>query len=364
MSDKKTNNLNKCAEEIWLPVVGYEGLYEISNLGNVRTMGRVIVDSIGRVRTFGSRLMKQTEIKTRKKEEVGYKQVRLTDAEGNSAACLIHRLVGKAFIENLDNKETINHIDGIKNNNNVDNLEWATYSENNKHARDIGLNNCKIPVFMKDGFGKIIEIFPSIHEAGRQTKTNYRNIHSVCVGKRKVAGGYIWSYATQEEMGKHNLFFAKVRANASIPNKKISDSGYDLYACFDEDYIRIKPGEIKMIPTGIACAFSSNYAMLLRERGSTGTRGLSLRAGVIDSGYRGEIFVPINNTTDKIIYIAKDTENFLGAEKKYIIYPYEKAICQAIMIIVPKLETKEVSWEELQKIKSERGMGNLGSTGK
>lgn len=178
------------------------------------------------------------------------------------------------------------------------------------------------------------------------------------------------------------LYFAKVRQNAIIPSKREEDAGYDVYACFDEDEIVISPGEIKFIPTGIATAFPSDYVLLARERGSTGSKGLAVRCGVIDSGYRDEIFIPINNTTDKIIIISKDIEKtkrkvirneiiILGNEyspslldRHYTFYPYSKAIAQLILVPVPKVEVKELSYEELSKIKSERGTGKLGSTNK
>lgn len=178
---------------------------------------------------------------------------------------------------------------------------------------------------------------------------------------------------------KNKLYFAKVKPNAIIPSKREEDGGYDLYACFEEDFIRIDPNEIKLIPTGVACAFDKDYVMLLRERGSTGTKGLSLRAGIIDSGYRNEIFVPINNTTTKIIYIAKNKESVIKEERKLMydiniteetvlqyctIYPYEKAIAQAVMVINPKLDVEELDYEELKQIESERGLGKLGSSGK
>lgn len=180
-------------------------------------------------------------------------------------------------------------------------------------------------------------------------------------------------------MEKNKLYFAKVKPNAIIPSKREEDGGYDIYACFDEDFIKIETGEIKLIPTGIACAFSKDYVMLLRERGSTGTKGLSLRAGVVDSGYRNEIFVPINNTTNnKTIYITKDVNKAFEYEKQFwskdstveeikeycIFHPYRKAIAQAVMVVSPKLKVEELTYNDLLKIESERGLGNLGSSNK
>ena len=176
--------------------------------------------------------------------------------------------------------------------------------------------------------------------------------------------------------------FAKVRPDAIIPSKRREDMGFDIYACFDEDYIRINPHETKLIPTGIASACDVGYGFLLFERGSTGSKGIARRCGVIDSGYRNEWFVGLTNTTNKVMFISKlDKEELIEAlviDKdnpidwkladdevlNSIVYPYSKAIVQAIVAPVPETEEKELSYDELKKIKSERGMGALGSSNK
>lgn len=189
-----------------------------------------------------------------------------------------------------------------------------------------------------------------------------------------------------------NIKFAKVRPDAKIPSKRDEDMGFDIYACFDEDYIVIEPHETKLIPTGIASACDSDYGLVLRERGSTGSKGIALRAGVIDSGYRNELFVGLTNTGKKTVCITKlpreeivlkYTEMMSTLQKfsndfakkcyeemvwrdasEFVLYPYEKAIAQALVVPVPKTTVEEVTYEELQNIKSERGLGALGSSGK
>ena len=170
---------------------------------------------------------------------------------------------------------------------------------------------------------------------------------------------------------KEELIFAKVREGAKIPTKRTEDAGRDLYPCFEQDFMVIHPLETELIPTGIATAFSSRYYAQIEERGSTGSKGIKYGAGVIDSGYRGEWFVPITNCNNVDLIIAKKgcfTDNFVhsyfGSKYKYILYPYEKAIAQFVMHLVPQFEEKEVSYEELQNIKSERGTGALGSSNK
>lgn len=189
-----------------------------------------------------------------------------------------------------------------------------------------------------------------------------------------------------------NVKFAKVRPDAKIPNKRDEDMGFDIYACFNEDYIVIEPHETKLISTGIASACDSDYGFLVFERGSTGSKGIARRCGVIDSGYRNEWFIGLTNTTRKTLCITKlsdeDTkrryvEDMINQAKfaneftkkvyqeameddanRFVFYPYSKAIAQALVVPVPKVQIGEISYEELQNIKSERGLGALGSSGK
>ena len=186
--------------------------------------------------------------------------------------------------------------------------------------------------------------------------------------------------------------FAKVKENAIIPTKTDENMGYDIYACFDEDYIEIRPHETKLIPTGIASCCSDDYGFIIKERGSTGSQGIAVRCGVIDRGFRGEWFIALTNTTRQTIRITKKVDKvqqgvaYSGKEEKYYLdvnenmdltqddpfvygeilklYPYSKAIAQAILVPVPKVKVEEVTYDELKEIKSERMNGQLGSSGK
>jgi len=168
--------------------------------------------------------------------------------------------------------------------------------------------------------------------------------------------------------------FAKIREGAIIPSKDLENAGYDIYPCFDEDYMIIPPHETKMIPTGICSAFDTDYVIVLKERGSTGTKGIGQRSGIIDSGYRGEWFVPLTNHNNKPILIIKkeysnayDGIEYFGIRtlnSNYISYPYEKAICQALLLSVPFADIEEYTYEEIQAIPSKRGDGCLGASGK
>lgn len=170
--------------------------------------------------------------------------------------------------------------------------------------------------------------------------------------------------AKLKESDEDILYFAKVKPEGVIPSKREEDGCYDIYCLFDEDEVVIKPHEIHMFSTGIATAVSSKYRLdFKRERGSTGTIGMVPRSGQVDSGYRGEVFVPIQNTTNKDLIISKKAH-----EKKVYsdatVYPYTKAICQMAVELVPKVKPKVITFEALQAIPSERGAGALGSSGK
>lgn len=143
------------------------------------------------------------------------------------------------------------------------------------------------------------------------------------------------------------IYFAKIKDKAIIPSKRNEDGAYDIYGCIDQDFITIQPGEIQMIPTGIVSAFNPKYRVVFQERGSTGIKGLKVNAGLIDSGYRGEWVVILNNVSNK-----------------EIVYPVTKAICQAKIQEVPKVEIIETTYEEILSFASERGEGKLGSSGK
>lgn len=168
-----------------------------------------------------------------------------------------------------------------------------------------------------------------------------------------------------------NLYFAKVKENAVVPTKDSWNAGYDIYPCFDEDYFVIKPNETKLVPTGIASAIDEGYYIQIQERGSSGSKGIKYSAGVIDSSYRGEWFLATTNTNSKpVLILKKDINEFDELSRKiiedgYIVYPYSKALFQGIVHCVHnEFESKEISFDELKEIPSQRGSGKLGSSGK
>lgn len=163
-----------------------------------------------------------------------------------------------------------------------------------------------------------------------------------------------------------HIFFARLTGDAVLPHKRREDAGYDVHIRLDEDFLRLEPHETRLLPTGIASACSPNYYFQLQERGSSGTKGIALRCGVIDSGYRGEWFIPVTNLNTCPLYFAKPhmQAHFeeLAKEKRCIVYYISKAVCQAILLPVPETEVTEVSYDELLKMESARMTGRLGSS--
>ena len=159
--------------EEWKPIVGYEGLYEISNLG--------------RVKSLNYRRTGKEEIMKGRKNNCGYLQVHLYK-NGKAKWCSIHRLVAQAFIENPNNLPEVNHIDQDKTNNCVDNLEYCSRQYNIEYSQAkavIGINKVS---------GLILE-FSSSCEASRVTGINQSHITQCCKGRLNSAGNHIWFYA-------------------------------------------------------------------------------------------------------------------------------------------------------------------------
>ena len=162
------------------------------------------------------------------------------------------------------------------------------------------------------------------------------------------------------------IYFARVRESAIIPSKDLENAGYDVYANFEEENLVIEPFTSVLVPTGIASSFNNESAMVFFERGSTGIKNMKKSAGVIDSNFRGEWKVLLYNANVKPLVITKETnkETLKILEEDFVVYPYSKAICQALLLPVPKTGIRVISLEELQNIPSDRGTGMLGSSNK
>lgn len=156
-------------KEEWKPVLGYEGLYEVSNCGKVKD------------------LCKNMEPKLHD-DGKGYFMTWLKKY-GQSKTHKVHRMVAMAFIPNPSRKRYVNHIDGNKQNNCTDNLEWCTNKENVVHAFETGLIRTRKTVYSSDG-----NIFKSTVAAAEYYGTTHRRISDCCLGRQKTTRGVRLSY--------------------------------------------------------------------------------------------------------------------------------------------------------------------------
>lgn len=182
--------------EIWKDIEGYEGFYQVSNKGNVRSVDRYI-ECRGSLRMHKGKVLKPYVNK------YGYRQV-ILNGKNRPRLCRINRLVAQAFIPNPNNLPQVNHKDEIKTNDCVENLEWCTclynLTYNDLHHRRNNMNNKKSKQVMQIKDGKVIATYPSINEAARKLNCGSGNIVRCCKGEKKIAYGYQWKYAESEEV--------------------------------------------------------------------------------------------------------------------------------------------------------------------
>lgn len=179
-------------KQVWKSIVGYEGLYEVSNHGNVRSLDRVIVEN----NTKKERLIKGVTLSAANSKR-GYRVVVLCK-DGTEKMRNVHQLVAESFISNPENKHCINHKDFNRLNNHVDNLEWCTYAENNLHSIEEGKKGRTVIQFTKDG--EFVQQFDSIKRAESHTGIASQNISKVCKGERESAGEYKWEYGVDKDV--------------------------------------------------------------------------------------------------------------------------------------------------------------------
>lgn len=183
------------AKVIWKPIDGYEGLYEVSSDGRVRSLYRYkkeLKPNIGRG---------------------GYYYIQLWN-KGKGKCVSIHRLVAEAFCDNPKRKPFVNHIDENKLNNNIENLEWVTHKENCNHGTAIArrvkntdfskrrvnnknqIKSCSKPITQYSKNGEFIRNWESASECSRATGISISGIRRVCTGERKSTKGFIFKEVT------------------------------------------------------------------------------------------------------------------------------------------------------------------------
>lgn len=233
-------------EEEWRPVKGYEGLYEVSNMGRVRSL------------YYGkSRILKQGV------DCHGYMHVCLSK-DGTCNTKRVHRLVATAFIQNPDNYECVNHKDGNKKNNTVDNLEWCTISYNTKHAYHNGLINTgtrrKKSIILYKRYGEYKSVTEAAETLGVAPRSLSRAIHKnssihgfvAVIKKDKYIGCsiptniYNDKLVFLEQAPSTNAAARFTKVSATIVRrccrKKVFSKGYT-FRFFDDDEISSKKEE-------------------------------------------------------------------------------------------------------------------------
>lgn len=180
--------------EIWKDIPGYEGYYQISNMGNVKSLDRAI-EKGGRLHYIKGHPLRQS------KTCHGYYIIGFSKDDKRTYNS-VHRLVAELFIPNPNGYPCVNHKDEDKTNNRVENLEWCTYLYNNTYSSRIErvMSKRRKPVVQLSLDGRVVNRFPSAKQASIETGINYSVIAEVCKNKygRKTAGGFKWHYESVE----------------------------------------------------------------------------------------------------------------------------------------------------------------------
>lgn len=185
--------------EVWKDIKGYEGKYQVSNLGRVKSLW------IAHNTFDGIKKIQREKILAQRKDNLGYVSYGLFK-NGQSKRVRAHKLVAEAFVGCIPKGLAINHINGVKSDNRVENLEICTYSHNVKEAFRLGINKRRFGMLnhrakkinQLDLDNNVINTFYGCYEAERKTKIGYSSIYRCLVGKQKQTQGYKWEYAKEE----------------------------------------------------------------------------------------------------------------------------------------------------------------------
>jgi hypothetical protein len=196
-------------QEEWRDITGYEGKYQVSNLGRVKSLSRI-------TKNGSTEYRRKEKILKLHLDKKGYLRTRIYGDDIKGITVKIHRLVADTFIPNPNNLPTVNHLDEIKNNNFVENLEWCSYRENNTYGtatqrrientdwNKVSKNktkpnfNARIPILQFDLSGKLIKEWDSGTEIKNKLGFSSGNIASCCNGKYKTAYKHKWCYKNKK----------------------------------------------------------------------------------------------------------------------------------------------------------------------
>ena len=181
-------------KEIWKDIVDYEGYYQVSNLGKVKSLKRFRIGNGNSMTIVPEKYLKH------KVDRYGYTVFGLTkNAKTKMFTC--HRLVAKSFLQNTNNYEQVNHINGIKSDNSVSNLEWCDHKHNMREAFRIGLckskkskDNILSKRVAKIKDGEIVSVYDSITDACNHNNVVKTAITNCLRGRSKTSCGYGWTY--------------------------------------------------------------------------------------------------------------------------------------------------------------------------
>lgn len=179
-------------QEIWKDIKGYEGLYQVSNYGKIKSLSRHII------RINGNYLIDKDKLLKQKKNPKGYVSVSLCK-KGVIKYRMIHRLVAEAFIPNPNNYPCVNHKNENKVDNRLENLEWCSYTYNNEYnnrAKKVGVIKSK-PIYHFTVGGDFINIYKNSYEAEKETNISRRTIIRCCKKEKNNYKNHVFLYETE-----------------------------------------------------------------------------------------------------------------------------------------------------------------------
>ena len=180
--------------EIWKPIKGYEDRYMVSTKGRIKSIERVVIGKDGISRRVNEKIKEPTL------SPIGYYVVSLW--KGNSSRLeYVHRLIATAFIKNPNNYPHINHKDGNKRNNSLENLEWCTHEQNLRHAREHGLFKSRNIAAVDPITFKVIKVYWNAAIAAKETGASRNVICRCCRENHGKSGGIIWRFLENVKEG-------------------------------------------------------------------------------------------------------------------------------------------------------------------